>query len=122
MGLGVLRVPLDVPRLNLLDECGWRRDPAPKALTTEMAEFNRRHVSPTPVFGRIMDRSFIRDSLRLRGSKSFIKRGFGVGIAIGHDQTNFFHMRIRLINKLSDKIRPINLCPLCRDFGIALTC
>jgi hypothetical protein len=44
-----------------------------------------------------------------------------MGIEIVHHQTNFFHMRIMLINKFSDKIRPINLCPLCCDFRISLT-
>ena len=44
MSLGVLLVPLGVPRLDLFDECGLGRDTAPKALTTQMAEFDLRHV------------------------------------------------------------------------------
>jgi hypothetical protein len=44
MSLGVLLVPLGVPRLDLVDERGLRRDTAPQALTTQMAEFNLRHV------------------------------------------------------------------------------
>ena len=44
MGLGVLLVPLGVPRLDLVDERGLRRDPAPQALTAQMAEFDLRHV------------------------------------------------------------------------------
>ena len=55
MGLGVPLVPLGVPRLDLVDECGLRRDTAPKALTTQMAEFGLRHVEPTAVFGGIVD-------------------------------------------------------------------
>ena len=55
MSLGMLLVPLGVPRLDLVDECGLRRDTAPKALPTQMAEFNLSHVSPTAVFGSIMD-------------------------------------------------------------------
>ena len=73
MGLGVLLVPLGIPRLDLVDECGLRRDTAPKALTTQMAEFDLRHVEPTAVFGGIVDLSFIRDSFRLRRIKGFIK-------------------------------------------------
>jgi hypothetical protein len=44
MGLGVLLVPLGVPRLDLFDECGFGRDTAPKTLTTQMAEFDLRHI------------------------------------------------------------------------------
>ncbi len=73
MGLGVLLVPLGIPRLDLVDECSLRRDTTPKALTTQMAEFDLRHVEPTAVFGGIVDLSFIRDSFRLRRIKGFIK-------------------------------------------------
>jgi hypothetical protein len=121
MGLGVLLVPFGVPRADLFAECGLCRDTTPKALTTQMAEFNLRHVEPTAVFGSIMDLSFIRDPFRLRWIKSFIKRRLGMGIEIVHHQTNFFHMRLMLINKFSDKIRPIHLCPLCCDLSISLT-
>jgi hypothetical protein len=121
MGLGVLLVPLGVPCLDLVEEGGLRRNTAPKALSTQMAEFNLRHVEPTAVFRSIMDLSFLRDSLRLRRLKSFIKSGFGVGIEMVHSQANFFYMRIMLINKFSEKIRPINLGPLCCDFRISLT-
>ena len=44
MGLGVLRIPLGVPRLDLVGERGLRRDTAPQALTAQMAEFDLRHV------------------------------------------------------------------------------
>ena len=44
MRLGVLLVPLGVPRLDLVDEGGFRRDTAPKTLTTQMAEFDLCHV------------------------------------------------------------------------------
>ena len=79
MCLGVLLVPLGIPRLDLFDEGGLRRDTAPKALTTQMAEFDLSHVEPTAVFGGRVDLSFLRDSLRLRRIKGFIKRCFGVG-------------------------------------------
>src|SRR2546430_9767137 len=121
MCLGVPLVPLRVPRLDLFYEGGLRRDTAPKALTTQMAEFDLSHIEPTAVFGGRMDRSFIRDSFRLRRIKGFIKRCFGVGIEIGHHQADFFPMGIMLINKFADKIRPITLCPLLSDFGIPLT-
>ena len=78
MSLGVLRVPLGVPRLDLVDKCGLRCDTAPQTLTTQMAQFDLRHVEPTAVFGGRMDRSFIRDSFRRRGIKGFIQRGFGM--------------------------------------------
>ena len=55
-----------------------------------------------------MDLSFIRDSFRLRGIKCFIERCFGVGMQIIHHQTKFVYMRIMLINKLLDKVRPVN--------------
>jgi hypothetical protein len=121
MCLGVLLVPFGVPRADLFAECGLRRDTPPKALTTQMAECNFSHVEPTAVFGSIMALSFIRDSFRLRRIKSFIQRCFGVGIEIVHHQTNFFHMRIMLINKFSDKMRPIHLGSLRGDFRISLT-
>src|SRR6266508_2137162 len=44
MCLGVLLVPFGVPRADLFAECGLRRDTTPKALTTQMAEFNLSHV------------------------------------------------------------------------------
>ena len=121
MCLSVFLVPLGVPRLDLFDERGLRRDTAPKALTTQMAEFDLSHVEPTAVLGSVMDLSFIRDSFRLRRIKSFIKRCFGVGIEIVHHQANFLHMRIMVINKFFYNVRPINLGPLCSDFGLSLT-
>jgi hypothetical protein len=68
-----------------------------------------------------MDLSFIRDSFRLRGIKCFIERCFGVGIQIIHHQTKFVYMRIMLINKLLEKVRPVNFCSLLRDFGYPLS-
>ena len=44
MGLGMLLVPLGVPRLDLVDEGGLGRDTAPKALTAQVAEFDLGHV------------------------------------------------------------------------------
>jgi hypothetical protein len=120
MCLGVLLVPFGVPRADLFAECDLRRDTPPKALTTQMAEFNFSHVEPTAVFGSRMALSFLRDSFRLRRINSFIKRCFGVGIEIVHHQTNFFHMRILLINKFLDKMRPIHLGPLRCDFRLSL--
>jgi hypothetical protein len=73
MCLGMPLVPLEVPGLDLVDQCSLRRDTAPKALATQMAEFNLRHVEPTAMFGGIMDVSFIGDSFGLRGSKCFIQ-------------------------------------------------
>jgi hypothetical protein len=40
----MLRVPLNVPRLDLVDEGSLGRETAPKALPTQMAEFNLCHV------------------------------------------------------------------------------
>src|SRR5260370_17303263 len=82
MCLGVPLVPLGVPRLDLFDEGGLGRDTAPKALTTQKAEFDLRHVEPTTVFGGITELEFICDSFRLRRIKGFIKRCFGVRIEI----------------------------------------
>ena len=65
MGLGVLLVPFGGPCLDLVDECGLRRDTAPQTLPTQMAQVDLRHVYPTAVFGRIRDLSFIRDSFSL---------------------------------------------------------
>jgi hypothetical protein len=107
MGLGVLLVPLGVPRLDLVDERGLRRDTAPQALTAQMAEFDLRHVEPTAVFRSRMDLSFIRDAFRLRRIKGFIQRSFGVGMQIVHHETNLLHVGIMLINKFFDKMRPI---------------
>ena len=42
---------------------------------------------------------------------------FGVGIQIVHHEANFLYVRIMLINKFLDKVRPINFCPLLCDFG-----
>jgi hypothetical protein len=121
MSLGVLLVPLGVPRLDLVEECGLRRDPAPQTLTTQMAEFDLRPVEPTAVFGGIMKFSFIRDSFRLTGIQCFIQRGFRVGMQIVHPQTNLLHVRRMLINQCLHKVRPITLCPLLSDCGIPLT-
>jgi len=121
MSLGMLLVPLGVPRLDLVDERGLGRDTAPKALTTQMAEFDLRHVEPTTMLGGIMDLSFICDSFCLRGGKCFIKRGCGMGMKIIHHEADFLCMRIMVINKFLDKVCPINFCPLLRDFGMTLT-
>jgi hypothetical protein len=112
---------LDVPRLDLVDEGRLGRDTAPKALTTQMAEFDLRPVEPTAVLGGRMDVSFIGYSFGLRRIKCFIQRGFGVGIEMVQHQADFLHMRRRLINKSLDKMCPINFCPLLSDCGISLT-
>jgi len=117
----MLLVPLGVPRLDLVDERGLGRDTAPKALTTQMAEFDLRHVEPTTMLGGIMDLSFICDSFCLRGGKCFIKRGCGMGMKIIHHEADFLCMRIMVINKFLDKVCPINFCPLLSDFGMTLT-
>jgi hypothetical protein len=116
MCLGMPLVPLEVPGLDLVDQCGLRRDTAPEALTTEMAEFDLRHVEPTAMFGGIMDVSFLGDSFGLSGVKCFIQRGFGVGIQLVHHETEFLYVRRMLINQVLDKVRPINFRSLLRDF------
>ena len=121
MGLGVPLIPLDIPCLDLFDKCGLRRDTAPQALTTQMAEFDLRHVSPATMFGGRMDLSFIGDAFCLRGGKCFIKRGFGMGMKIIHHEADFLYVRIMLINKFLDKVGPINFCPLLSDCGMTLT-
>jgi hypothetical protein len=120
MSLGVLLVPLGVPRLDLFDKCGLRRDTAPQTLTAQMAQFDLCHVEPTAVFGGRMDLSFLRDAFRLRGIKGFIQRCCGMGMQIVHHQTKFFPMGIRLINKCADKVCPLYLCSLLSNFGIPL--
>jgi hypothetical protein len=47
MSLGVPLVPLGVPHLDLFYACGLGRDTAPKALTTQMTEFDLSHVPPS---------------------------------------------------------------------------
>jgi hypothetical protein len=121
MCLGVLLVPFGGPCLDLVDECGLRRDPAPKAWTTEMAQFHCSHVEPTAVCGRRMALSCSRDSFRLRRIKSVIKRGFGIRIAMVHHSTNFVHIRIMLLHQLTETIRPINRCALCCAFRVSVT-
>jgi hypothetical protein len=121
MRLGMLLVPLGIPRLDLVDAWGLRRDTAPQTLTTQMAQCDLCHVSPTAVFGGILDCSFIRDSFRLRGIQCFIERCFGVGMQSIHHQTKFFPMRILLIHKLLDTVRPVNFCSLLRDCGYPLS-
>ena len=37
-----------------------------------------------------------------------------------HHEANFLCMRIMLINKFLDTMRPINVCPLLSDFGVSL--
>jgi hypothetical protein len=81
-----------------------------------MAEFDRRHVEPTAMFGGIMDLLFVCDSFGLRGVKGFIQRGCGMGMQIVHHEADFLDMRILLIHKFLDKVRPINFRSLIRDF------
>jgi len=68
-----------------------------------------------------MDLEFIGYSFRLSGIKCCLQRCFGMGIQIVHHQTNLLHVRIMLINKFLDKVRPIHFCPLFSDCGIPLT-
>jgi hypothetical protein len=65
MSLGVPLVPLEVPGLDLFDQCGFRRDTAPQALPTQRAEFDLRPVEPTTRLGGRMDRSWIGNALGL---------------------------------------------------------
>ena len=99
MSFGVSLVPFCVPRVDLVYESSLVRYTVWKTLTTEMAEFDLRHVEPTAMFGSIMDVSFVGDSFRLMGIKCFVKRSFGVGIEIIHHQTDFLHMRRMLVNE-----------------------
>jgi hypothetical protein len=88
MGLGVLLVPLGVPRLALVDERGRRRDTAPEALTTQRAECALRHGAPTAVFGRRMALECLGDAFRLRRSNGCLKRGLGVGMQMVHPEAH----------------------------------
>ena len=78
MRLGVRLVPLGVPRLDLLDARGLRRETAPQALPAQLAECDRCPLYPTAVFRRRMDRACLREALRLRRIQSFIPRSLGV--------------------------------------------
>ena len=117
MSLGLRRVPVGVPRLDLFDEGRLARDTAPKALTTQMAAFDLSHVEPTAVCGGLMALSVSGYSLRLSGLTCFIQRCLGMSIQMVHHQTNFLHVWILLINKFLDKVRPIHCCPRFRDCG-----
>jgi hypothetical protein len=121
MRLGMLLVPLGVPRLDLVDEGRLGRETAPKALTTPMAACDLRPVEPTAVFGGIMDGSLIGDSFGLRRRKCFRQRGVGVGSAIGQHQADFLPLRSMLINQCLAKRCPIHFCPRLSAFGISLT-
>ena len=43
-----------------------------------------------------------------------------MGIEIVHHEANFLYVRIMLVNKFLDKVRPIHFCPCLRNFGIPL--
>src|SRR5262249_40576085 len=117
MRLGVLLVPWGVPRLDLVDAGGCRRDTAPQTLTTQMAECALCHVEPTAMFGGIMELSLIGASFGLGGGKCVIQRGCGVGMPIGQHEADFLDMRRMRINQFWDKVRPIHFCSLLCDFG-----
>jgi hypothetical protein len=122
MGLGVLLVPLGVPRLDLVDERGLRRDTAPQALTAQRAEFDLRHVAPTAVLRSIRDRSCIRDAFRLRRLNGVRQRSMGVGMPMVPHEANLLHVGIMLVHQVCDHVRPIHVCSLRRDCGLPLTC
>ena len=44
-----------------------------------------------------------------------------MGMKIIHHETYFLYVRIMLINKFLDKVRPINFGPLLSDCSIPLT-
>ena len=117
----MLRVLLGVPCPDLCDACRLARATAPKALTTQMAEVDLGPVEPTAVFGGLMARSCIGYAFRRSGLKGFIQRCFGMGIQIVQHQTTLLHVRILLINKFLDKVRPLHCGPLFRNCGIPLT-
>jgi hypothetical protein len=118
----MLLIPCAVPCLHLFAEGGLRRDTAPQALPTQMAEFDFRHIEPTAMFRRRMALSFLRDSFRLRRIKGCIQSGFGMGIESVHDEANLLHVRIMLIHQFFDKVRPILLRALLSHCGIPLAC
>jgi hypothetical protein len=121
MCLGVLRVPFGGPCLDLVDPCGLRRDTAPKARPTAMAEFAVRHVEPTAMFGGLMDVERIGDSLGLRGLTCFRQRSCGMGMQIVHHEADVLDMRIMLLKQFLDNMRPIHFWALLCAFCHALT-
>ena len=115
------RVPLGGPCPDLVDACRLAGDPAPKALTTEMAACDLGPVEPTAVCGGSMERSCIGSSVRRSGLQSFLPRGWGRGMQLVHHQTPRLHGRILVINTVLDTVRPIPWGPLCRHGGRPLT-
>jgi hypothetical protein len=81
-----------------------------------MAAFDRRHVEPTAMFGGRMDLAFVCDSFGLRGVKGFRQRGGAMGIQLVHHEADCLDMRILLIHKCLDNVRPIHFRSLIRDF------
>jgi hypothetical protein len=88
--------------VDLLEERVFVLYAARKALATQMAAFDLRHVEPTPVLGSRMDLSCIGDSFRLRRIKGFIQRGRIVGIPI------IKHQYLRQLRKTEGGLRDVN--------------
>jgi hypothetical protein len=90
-------------------------------LTTQLAELNLRHVSPTAMFGGILDHECSGYSLRLRRITGFIKSSLRVRLAMVQHEADVLHMRRMLINKCLYTMCPIHFWPLLSDFGVSWT-
>ena len=117
MGLGVPRVPLAVPGLDLVAQWGLHRDPAPKALTTSRAAVERRPVAPTARLGGIMALSCVGDALGLRGGKGVRPRGGGVGRPRVQPAADGLAMRRRRLPQGWAHVRPLHGRSLRRPGG-----
>jgi len=116
----VLLVPFGVPRADRVAAWGLRRETPPKALTTQVAAFPLRHGEPPAVFGRSMDRAWIREAFRLRRLPRFRTRGVGVRREMVQHATHVFPMRIRWSNTCAETRRPSTWCPRCRAVRLSL--
>ena len=107
MDLGSKGVTSDKPRLNGLTEKVARSKTLAETLAFEHTELNFSHVEPTAVNRGVMENETIHQAFGFLGWEGVVESSGSVDIEIIDDQMDGGGMRIKLIQHLTHKERPI---------------
>src|SRR5215207_8963466 len=78
-----------------------------RQVAAEGAQLDLGHVQPRAVLGRVVDLETVGDTLGLLGCECLVKRGWGVGIELVHDQDDLVRLAVAPVHELAHEARPV---------------
>src|SRR5688572_5187098 len=106
--LAACGVAVRFPGRNLPRQVGQVWNALVQALPSQHAQFDLRHVQPTPVLGCVMQLQLLRQPPGLLRRKGFIQRAQGVGVQVVLHQDDPFGRRVVNVHQVLDDLRPVH--------------